>query len=292
MIMRCILSSPAGADLTAIGGTLDARGIDTVSTYELGAGAALADADLGGFDFAVAVLPRERDNLTTGIAAIFVEIGILIGRRVPLLLIVAPPEPPPPALSALNYIYTDLDNWDALNFHVDLFLKNVPQSDRESIPAQPKPPAIDVERFRDYFANLQGYKQADRSLRFEQGVVELLRECGAIVEDRIGHDDPVDIAAYIPGYEKSLGTFVVQVKPGLLSANGYWDVQRRLGEYVIISRSGLGVLVYENITQDASDVGTTPLVISLGVFELLSLLQKSTLGRVLLNARNSAIHGI
>ncbi|WP_454561509.1 hypothetical protein [Mycobacterium haemophilum] len=292
--MRCILSSPADADLTAIHVTLDARGIDTVSSLELGAGAALADADLNGFDFAVAVLPRERDKLATGISAIFVEIGILIGRQLPLLVIVAPPGPPPPALMTLNYAYTDLDNLEALNFHVDLFLKKIPHPQPSVAPTfvQPKIPPVDIERFRTYFAELQDHKQADRGLRFEQAVVDLLRECGAIVEERSDVDDPVDIAAYIPGYEKSLGTFVVQVKAGRLGADQYWSIGGQLGEYVITSRSGLGVLISEHVTRQARDVGTMPLVILLDVQQLLSLLQNSSLGRVLLDARNSAIHGI
>lgn len=290
--MRCVLISPPGSDLIALQATLASRGIYPVTSAELGTGAALAVADLRSLDFAVAVLPPNRDESAKGMSAIFVEIGVLIGRRLPTLVIVAPPGPPPPALTTLNYVYTDLDNLDALNFHIDLFLKSIPEPNTVAPQVHPKTPVIDLEQVRTYFSNLKSHPAPDHAMRFELGVADLLRECGAIVEERSDPFNPVDIAAYLPGFEKSLGTFVVQAKAGSLSAEEYWSIGGKLGQYVITSRSGLGVIVAEEVTLAARDVGSMPLTVLLDINELLIRLQDSTLDRVLLDARNSAVHGM
>ncbi|APE17519.1 hypothetical protein BOH72_21915 [Mycobacterium sp. WY10] len=290
--MRCVLISPPGADLVALHATLALRGISALTSAELGAGAALAVADLRSLDFAVAVLPPNRDESAKGMSAIFVEIGVLIGRRLPTLVIVAPPGPPPPALTTLNYVYTDLDNRDALSFHIDLFLKSIPEPNTAVPQVRSNTPEIDLEYFRTYFKNLKSHPVPDQAMRFELGVADLLRACGAIVEERSDPFDPVDIAAYLPGFEKSLGTFVVQAKAGPLSAEEYWAIGGKLGEYVITSRSGLGVLVAQDVTQAARDVGSMPLIVLLDINELLIRLQDSTLDRVLLDARNNAVHGM
>lgn len=289
--MRCAVAAPAKADLRALYRTLDASGVEIVPTSELGAGAALAQSPLETLDCAIAVIPPTYDERSGGFIAVYVEIGILVGRGLPLMIIASPPNPPSPALANIRSVYTDLENQEALDFQVNLFLASIPASP-VSTSARRAAPKVNLKQYREYFQSLRGPNVHSRAKQFEQGVEDLLRDCGAVVEARRGADSSVDIAAYLPGYEQSLGPFVVEVKSNVLGPKQYWDALTKLSAYVLNSRSGLGVLIYDSLTDDASKVGIVPLVMSLGVDDLLSQLEEDRLGQVLQSARNRAIHGI
>jgi hypothetical protein len=288
--VRCALIAPVVVNLSDLYEALADLGVEPISTSELGAGAALTQGPLASLDCAIAVLPDGTNGQSAVTAATYLEIGIIIGQGLPILIIAARPDTTPPALAGLNHVYTDLANKEALKFHIGLFVKNLPAA-RKPPPVSASLASATINRYRQDFKDLLESHGPGRGIEFEQRVGDLLRECGAVIEERVGGFDQVDIAGYLPGFEKSLGPFIVEVKTGRLDSRRFSDAKRQLGQYVVNSQSGLGLLLYETKSQLKADY-TVPLVIAMQVTDLLNKLETQSLGKVLLDARNRAIHEI
>jgi len=121
-----------------------------------------------------------------------------------------------------------------------------------------------------------------------------LRATGADVVERphSGIDYAIDLAASIPGEEQSLGPLLVEVKSGRLKSVTLETAQEQLSEYVLRSRSGLGLLIYDEAPANPRPRRSAPLVFALGVDELLTQLEQAPLGSILKQARNRAVHGM
>lgn len=297
--VRCLLMAPSTTDLAVLLSVLHEQGVEVRSTSDLGAGAALGQVSFDQTDCGVAVVPSSHDDRTVGLPAVYVEIGVAVGRGLPLLVIVEPPAPPSPALSGLATVSTAMDNAKALRLHLGLFLRSV-----RATPARPpSQPAASttVATFADYQARLDAIRSAPRGRRgsrlelsLEQLVSDLLRDAGAIVEDRTidGPDLGIDIVAFVPGQERSLGTILVEVKSRLPTHRDFQTSQEKLSEYVLHSRSGLGLLIYDEAAIDQGKPPSSPLVLSLSIDELLTQFEQRPLSTVLARARNRAVHGM
>jgi hypothetical protein len=288
--------SPSGLDLSVLRAVLTERGVDIESSSDVGAGVTLADAPLARYDFAIAVIPADHQR-DASLPAIYVEIGVAVGRGLPLLVVAGPSIPPSPALSgATTIVLTQLGNEEALRLHLGLFLRQVEAAPRAQSPARPPAaptpsvPAAYAARLRTARGLPGGLKGAD----FEQLVGDLLREAGAQAEERSPWepDEGIDIAAFIPGEEQRLGAVMIQVKSGTLTSHALQATQRELSAQVLQVGAGLGLLVYDQVTPDARKVPPAPLVSRLGIDQLLAELQTKPLSAVLTQARNRAVHGM
>jgi hypothetical protein len=272
------------------------RAVDVDSTSDIGAGVTLARVALDRFDFAVAVVPSDRGKGRVGLPAIYVEIGVVAARELPILVLTEVPGPPSPALAGLTTVITSLGNEEALRLQLSLFLRRVeaPPSGRQPV----QPPATTAHLVPAlYRARLQAVRNspaAQRGLAFEQLLSDLFRDAGAQVEQRgpSGPDVGVDIAAFIPGEEQRLGTLMIQVKSGTLTAPAMQQEQRKLSKQVLEARAGLGLLVYDQVTPGARKTPSVQLVSRLGIDELLTELEGRPLSAVLVQARNRAVHGM
>lgn len=65
--------------------------------------------------------------------------------------------------------------------------------------------------------------------------------------------------------------------------------EQQLQSYVLDARAGLGLLLYLSSTSK-SPIGSTPLVLSMSVGQLLNELRHRPLSRILVQARNEAVH--
>jgi hypothetical protein len=293
--VRCLLIAPHGVDLDLLLAVLAEQGAEVVSTAELGAGAVLAQVPLDQVDFGIAVLPSGHEECAAGIPAVYVEIGVAAGRGVPLLVVVEPPEPPSPALAGLTTVSTAFDNGEALRLHLGLFLRSVAAAPSRP---EPPPPVMVGGGLADYRERLQTIRSSPpgrRGLEFEQFVVDLLRDAGALTEEPAsegGRDYGVDIAAFVPGEEHRLGTLLVEVKSGRLTSRTLRDSQNKLSTQVLQRRAGLGLFVYDGAVINPEQLPPSPLVFSLTFDQLLSELEHRPLRDVLVHARNRAIHGM
>ncbi|WP_424184175.1 hypothetical protein ACOBQX_19880 [Actinokineospora sp. G85] len=293
--MRCLLTAPAGLDLHVLLTVLRDQNVDVVHTSDLAAGAALADVAFDDLDFGVAIIAAGHAERGSGLAAVYMEIGVIAGRRLPMLVVVEPPELPSPALSGLTTVTTKIDNNEALRLHLGLFLHSVEAGPR---PTSPLPStgraSVGLAAYHGRLAAVRNAPRGQQGWAFEQLVSELLRDAGAQVEERSSDagDYVVDMAAFVPGQEQHLGTVIVEVKSGKLTARQLREAQEQLSSYVSRSRSGLGVLVYNKVAFEPQQRPTTPLVVSLAIDELLTELEHRPLGEVLAQARNRSIHGM
>ncbi len=290
--MRCLLIAPSGGDLGVLPEVLQEAGLAHTSSVHLGAGIALANADLRPFEAAVVVLPVERNR--RGVQAVLLETGIAAGRDLPLLVIVPPDQTIPTALSTIQVVRTDVTNREALSLHVGLFAKSLKAPSREIVEASPPSmlaplkPAV-ADQFETRLASLIGSPQPSRGFAIEQFVVDLLSSAGAKIEAEQGRPDRgFDAAAFIPGQEERLGLLVIEIKDRLDRASRI-NAERQLQSYVMDARAGLGLLFYVSSSSTAS-TPTTPLVLSMSIGQLLSELRVWPLSKVLGHARNEAIH--
>jgi Restriction endonuclease len=288
--------SPSGLDLSVLRAVLTEHAVDIESTSDVGAGVTLADASLAHYDFAIAVIPADHQR-DASLPAIYVEIGVAVGRGLPLLVIAGPSIPPSPALAgATTIIMTQLGNEEALRLHLGLFLRQLRAAPRvQNLARPPTPPAPSVPAA--YALRLEGVRESPGGLRgaeFERLVSDLLREAGAQAEERSpwGPDGGIDIAAFIPGEEQRLGAVMIQVKSGTLTSRTLQETQRQLSAQVLQAGAGLGLLVYDQATPDARKVPPAPLVSRVGIDQLLAELATKPLSALLTQARNRAVHGM
>lgn len=287
--MRSLLIAPSGGDLGVLSQVLQEAGLFPTSSVDLGAGIALANADLSAFGAAVVVLPAHRSQ--RGLQAVLLETGIAAGRNLPLLVIVPPDQAIPTALSTIQVVKTDLTNREALTLHVGLFAEALGATAREPFSSPTLAPLTTAlaDEFETRLTSLTGSSQRSRGFDIEQFVVDLLSSAGANIEtqqDR--HDQGFDAAAFIPGEEERLGLVVIEVKDRLDRASRV-NAERQLQSYVLDARAGLGLLLYLSPTSQAS-TPTTPLVLSMPIGQLLSELRLRPLSSVLIHARNQAVH--
>ena len=289
--------SPSGLDLSVLNAVLTEHAVDVESTSDVGAGAALADTSLAQYDFAVAVIPDDRERHEASLSAIYIEIGVAVARGLPLLVIAGPSIPPSPGLvGATTIVMTQLGNEEALRLHLGVFLRQLQSSPRVRPPARlrasptPSVPAAYAVRLRAARQSPGGLRAAE----FERLVGDLLREAGAQAEERSPWegDEGIDIAAFIPGEEQRLGAVMVQVKSGTLTGHALQATQHKLSTHVLQAGAGLGLLVYDQMAPGARKVPSAPLVASLGIDELLAELEFRPLSTVLTQARNRAVHGV
>lgn len=288
--MRSVLIASRDDDVRTLSEVLSEEGLEPTSSQSIGAGAALADALTDDIVAAVAVLPPS----AAGLSAVLVEVGIVLGRELPLLVVVSPGSELPPALVGVRTVTADLDNREALGFQLRMFAQSLSAERLEhevtSPVGEPLPPN-EAAQFRnrliDIAHNDTPHKQG---AAFEDWIVDVLRAGGATVEQdrRYTVDRGVDAVASIPGEEHRLGPLLVEAKifqgpPRLRQA------ARQLVGQVLTRGSGLGLLIYASPEPDPQPE-TTPRIISLWAKDLISELERMSLAEVLVRARNEAIH--
>lgn len=289
--MRCLLIAPSSRDLGILPQVLQQAGLSPTSSTDLGAGIALADADLSAFQAAIIVLPPERNR--TVIQTVLLETGIAAGRDLPLLVIVPSDQAIPSAIATIQVVKTNLRNREALSLHVGLFAKSLEALALEQA-SPPKLAPLDPDVADDFeirLESLMGSPHRDQGFAIERLVVDLLSSAGADIEAKPNlHDRGFDAAAFIPGEEDRLGLLIVEVKDRL-DRESRTKAERQLQSYVLDTRAGFGLLLYLSSTSKAP-TPTTPLVLSMPIAQLLSQVRSQPLSKVLVHARNEAIHGM
>jgi hypothetical protein len=289
LVPQCLVIAPPYADLSVLRALLAELDIGATMTAQLLAGAQLATVGLNQFDFAVAVLPATRQHGTpTTSPAIFLEMGIALGRGLPLLVLAESADEDLPSLGGLAsnvWIVAGTQDAAAIRLHLSLFtdVLAINQSTGPVLDRQPSPttsPKI-----------LNEQKATNRGERLDQVVVGLLKAGGALVEESANagpEDRGVDAAALIPGAEQTLGPVLVEVKASR-------DLElspavRNLGRYVTVRKAMFGLLIYDGPRQDLPWPSGFP-VVAMHVDDLRQHVQNGTLGRRLIGARNSYVHG-
>lgn len=250
-------------------------------------------SDLPGWndaDAVVAVLTGSR----RGRENVLVEVGIALGRGLPLLVLQGDDEPAPLPLqlAEVSSARTNLRNAEALRFHLQLFLRRL-SSEAQIEPRPPEAHRVDVEELRRSLEKLRRSSGTRRGHEYELWVVQLFRLAGAdVAEPANPRDRGFDLAVALPGVSAEPGPLLVEVKvpaqPLDLAGAAF-----RLQELVLRERAGLGLLLFEDRhLRYGFGVQTTPMVVAMGFDELLFSLERhdGSLTGALRTARNESVH--
>jgi hypothetical protein len=225
--MRCLLIAPNSVDVHALSEVLVDQGAEVLSASEFGAGVTLAQAPIDLADCAVAVLPSPSTGTAEGLAAVFIEIGVVVGRQIPILVVVEPPDAPPPALAGATVLRTPLDNVDALRLHLRMFVLSVAAGAAVQRPSRPT--VLEPSSLAAFQARLDAIRNppqdrgapdggiaSTRGMQLLHLVYDILSGAGAIVAADVELSSTprreADAVAYIPGTEGTLGAIIVEVK--------------------------------------------------------------------------------
>lgn len=242
----------------------------------LGAGA-LLNIDNVPLEALVAVLWSKSSNRRS--TAVLVEIGIAIGRHVPVLLITKPGVAVP-ALHGIPRVLVSDGKDDLLGIQIDLFLQGAARNLPKRYPSrtaigQPVAPAL----------------LATQGRRLEDVIGDLFRSTGQeLVKSSAIVDDRADFTLYFSPDKGDLGVVLVEVKEWSQRASraGLRQAALQLSDQVVRAGAGLGVLIYNGPTVQFTGA---PLVAAVSFDELSGELSHRTLVEVLRRARNESIHG-
>ncbi len=283
--MRVFLTSDSVPGAQAIRDQLELLGHQVQEPTTLGAGALLAAAEWSS-DVVVAVLwqrrpPRQRRE------AILVEVGIALGRGLPVLL-VSRRGLALPALVGVSRIDTDLNSAvgvSLLKTQLSLFLRG----------AQLHPPHWHPPTIRPSGVST-GTRPAPQTagLEFEEQVGAVLRATGSevLAEVQLARpDDGADFAVYFPPHESGLGIVLVEAKQvtGPHASRRLREAADQLSQRVLSAHAGVGLLVHSG---RGMRLPSYPLVVTMSLEELSGRLEAAPLPEVLRQARNEAIHAL
>jgi hypothetical protein len=194
--MRCLLAADLDLPSAGLRRVMRRLEVDLVEVDRLGVDW-LTESPTPTVDFVCAVL-REHDNRDTE-AAVLVDIGVALGRRIPVFLVVEPRRKTPLVVAGLTRVEADLNNEEALELHVGQFLRVIRRATPGVQSKEDQSPALSHDEAELAHARLRALQPAGgtgarvASDRFERLMLDLLdtrdAEISAVRESAdLGHD--------------------------------------------------------------------------------------------------------
>lgn len=264
---------------------LDHRVQDTATA---GAGTLLANSSWRADAMVVAMVAGRSSRQRYG--AVGVEIGVALGRGIPILL-VAKESLPLSFLAGIPRV-DYADDIDLLSTQLGLLLEAVAENSPTRGLSRSSTPSLG--------AYSSASEPRQRAQEFEHLLGQVLQASGAEVVEQVelsrGGVRP-DFTVLLPDSANNLGVVLVEAKSIAQAATNsksaarqlLLDAARRLSSQVLASSSGLGLLVYEG---PRVSVPSTPMTVTLPIDELTERLSTQSLAQVLRHARNEAIHSL
>lgn len=299
--MRVYLSVPQGADLSVLRDVLANLGAEVVTSSGRDGAPWRPLHAWEGVDAAVVILiPLSRGDYERTL----IEAGIALGRQVPLLILTEY-EFPSELYQAAKVVemHGILLNPEALRFHLSLFLKSLSVRGEGGEPwywsqslhfdrwLSNQSSRFNLEPFRSRLEEIRKLPtpQAKYS-KYEEWVADVFRAAGAEVAIPTGFKDRgFDLAVAMPDLDFRTGPLVVEMKLSR-SPKALIDAAHRLQYVVLQEQAGLGLLLYEDEDLPKTFVlQVVPMVVSLGINDLVRQLEHETLAQVIIQARNEAV---
>lgn len=293
--MPYLLSTPADSPyLPALKRLLLDEGADEVrgaSSILISQSSSLAESIFEGVDALVALIPAE---MSDGWAStLSFEIGFASGRGLPVLLVEEVGASRPAILNDYLSVRADLSNLDWLRLQIRIFLQSPPRATQ--IPSNPDNTPLtlaQLSNFRQTFNVIRETSASRQGLKFEELVVRLFRESGALISESESSDTGIDAAVVFPGTEKLLGPLLVEAKWAHHTTSRRMDeIEEQLMLYATARGARMGILIYDS-ERSFPNLKATPLVLQFWFPDLLDRLENQPLAKVLVDARNRAVHGI
>lgn len=291
--MRCYLVVEYDCDLSALHEALREANVEVVTPDNA---FQAAPADVIGYwlpdvDFVLAVFPARSEWETP--AALLLDIGVAIGRGVPVLVVAEPPRKVDAALAPLPLAKVPLGHRTALSARVNQFVNSIHGGPR---PVGDDVPVLDHRILDSVTLDLEALKEQPfeprTSWQFAEIAMRLLRACGAELEEsRL--DGGFDAAGWVPGTETLFPDPLLFEFRLLRRA----EVPRQKLDQLagIAARRGAGFGVLIAFSHDSEPVPwpdtTWPMILTFEINDLIQELRHQSLAAVLRNRRNAAMHG-
>lgn len=292
--MRCYLVSEYPCDLTTLREALHTANIEPVGpdfAFQR-VSANMVHYWFPEVDFVLVVFPVRSDLETP--PALLLDIGVAIGKNVPVLLIAEPSRKIYTALAPLPLVNISLNNGPALSERIKQFANSIGGQIR---PVGEDAPTIDprvLDAFRIELDALHDLpiRPAESEYRFMEIALRLLRAGGADLEVS-NRDYGSDAAGWIPGTEDFfrdpiLFEFKLVRQPRVAKA-----VLDQLSALTSRHGAALAVVIYfsPNREQIKWPESISPTIIAFEINELVQQLRDRSLAAVLRTRRNVVVHG-
>lgn len=287
----CYICAPLTVDTTPLRLALQERGIrwsDALTTKRKGSTLDTIESAIAQADFLCVVFAANSNN-----SNIFFEAGIARGRHCPLLIFIEPGVDIPSEFQNLIYARTNLQNTEALNFHLDAFLQHgdaKPIRQTSHLPS--KLNLADSAWAFQALASIETLPKGDRPLEFERLVARIFKESGAVVSQTPpGSDRRIDMAIWIDELPSNLGNLLlVETKYGKLSQQQLTQAESPLRIYINKVHAKAGLLIYwhpegKEFTLANADL---PLVIRININILIDSLGQGRFMQLLLDSSTQA----
>lgn len=293
----CLILAPLSVDTSPLRAKLSARGVRSREESALVTAGSFHSAALvtaiADVDFVCSVLPAGAVDPN-----VLVEIGMAVAKDRPLLLFVAPKVELPMVLRGRPYARASLRDREALDFHLDAFLKNagrngdgvesVPVNDRAHLDSVALRAALDQVTIWELGDTAPGESEL---VEFLSRLFEATGLVASTTRRSTTHGTHMaDIAVWVDELEAVVGN------PLLVEVVGRSPHTRpnarRFQQLLAENQTSLGVLVRWGNDDDRDETETTrwPIVVNISVRELVEMLGQGRFGQTLLERRHSAVH--
>jgi len=283
-LRTCMISAPAGLNLSGLLRLLKGKGIEVLAPEKLSVQQSLqpSSGNVEAADLVIGVLTRDRASQW-----VLFELGQAIARKKQILLIVYPSAGSIPSdLRGVVTVRTTLSRLSAVAFALDQMLAAPPHQEQQqealSKSARPK----DYQLFYQLKQNaLEGGWKTARQL--EELIASILKSAGAeVVVQSKNSDRGVDLAVWSDQWETSVGNpLLVEVKSHVNNRRQAENAASQLQQYIGESGTRTGLLVIGQGVEWFERLPKSKLkqVLVLSALDLVQQVEHEDLGTVLLN---------
>ncbi|MFD7604767.1 hypothetical protein ACFWAN_30490 [Streptomyces mirabilis] len=293
--MRCLLSSSEYAS-DAVPEALAVAGIEFVRSKDLRAD--WLTEDVADIDFLCAVLDGTgRDEPP----AIYLEIGVALGRELPVLIIAEPNRRIPLAIAGLQKVEVDLRNTEAIAYHLHSFTSALDSRRpfKREFSRALKPAKGTSERFRAQLEALSlepnnwGSNLGGLGHEYERIVYNILSSAGA-ESSSSRTDEGFDLAAWIDRASEILGgPILIQCKISAKIDRKALEIAAEKFTRILGSRSvKFGIIIYHSLDNPRykAPFHTPYPVWAFSASELIDMMEQGSLSDAIITFRNELMH--
>ncbi|MFF3498991.1 hypothetical protein [Streptomyces sp. NPDC003247] len=231
---------------------------------------------------------------------VYLDIGVALGRKIPVLLIMPPGVRTPLAISGLPRVDVSLDNLEALQLHLENFVASMrtPQAEPQELggrsldDSQYADLKHELERIASGFEGVDYIRQPYKEL--EDYVRKVFETAGAVTSTPARRDSGYDFAIWVDGASEVIGgPTIVSVKFMRQPRKSASIHAREFSSYLHYNPSPFGLLIYalpSGVEGPRYENPGLP-VSMLSVAELLESLHEGSLATLILRMRNALAHG-
>ena len=286
MTRRCFISAKYGVELATLQRVLDSVDIEWAWAQSSPQASTAVEAMFQAI---------KRANFVVGIVAdgeinanVMFEVGMASGLGIPVLFLTTGEKPLPFDLASFRHFNTDLHDAKLLSLQLELFLRSLASSKGDKRRAVTSSTGHIIRTQKQ-----SASRPFDSDL--EQNLSEAIQEAGGrvTIPSRSGRMFTPDLLMWMPEMDSEF------LNPAAIELKSTVDLlhlpalQGRLGEFVLTSNMGCGLIVVNSVNLEAelTQVVPYPLIFIMDLEHFRARLKRGTLGSWIRQERNRLAHG-